>query len=364
MKMYVVSGCPRSGTSLMMHCLTVALGKDRLVGSKFPAEEVRRHALRQRPDETDEQHALRLYIDSLTKDKTDKEIAKMKDLNPNGFFEDGRFCVKGLTYNLSTARLVHKIRTSTDPAPFGKIVSQGLPATDPTLVGRVIFMIRDPFSVAKSQERLKRKGEVRLKDQEVDLFGDEPQHVPDMFIQVTLDAARWRLQNPDVPVLDVSYDDLVDMPVETLALVQEFLGEGDFPEAAKLINPRLRRSEPESENYPQEAWEDAGLVHKMFVAGEYKEMLKIFQDPKRKINRKHNQWLCLRCQAPMVENHCKTCKISKEFRDSLVKHAEEKKVPWKERPCVYECCFDNDNPLISIEESIKNHFWLEEEDAS
>ena len=37
--MYVVSGCPRSGTSLMMDLMRVAYGEKRLLGKKFPQDE-------------------------------------------------------------------------------------------------------------------------------------------------------------------------------------------------------------------------------------------------------------------------------------------------------------------------------------
>ena len=37
--MIIVSGCARSGTSLMMDCLRVALGEDKILGHKFPHKE-------------------------------------------------------------------------------------------------------------------------------------------------------------------------------------------------------------------------------------------------------------------------------------------------------------------------------------
>ena len=36
--MIVVSGCPRSGTSLTMDCMRHAFGEDRIMGKKFPQE--------------------------------------------------------------------------------------------------------------------------------------------------------------------------------------------------------------------------------------------------------------------------------------------------------------------------------------
>jgi hypothetical protein len=35
-KATIVSGCPRSGTSLMMLCMSMAVGEEKIIGVKFP----------------------------------------------------------------------------------------------------------------------------------------------------------------------------------------------------------------------------------------------------------------------------------------------------------------------------------------
>jgi len=58
----VVSGCPRSGTSLMMDCLRTAFGDDRIIGNKFPQEERVNLGLDKHTEETDDEFAARRYV--------------------------------------------------------------------------------------------------------------------------------------------------------------------------------------------------------------------------------------------------------------------------------------------------------------
>ena len=37
-KLNIISGCPRSGTSIMSLCILSSIGEDRLIGKKFPMQ--------------------------------------------------------------------------------------------------------------------------------------------------------------------------------------------------------------------------------------------------------------------------------------------------------------------------------------
>lgn len=358
MGIYVVSGCPRSGTSLMMDCLRVALGDDRLLGKKFPQLERLLKQRERRERESDEEFEMRTYMNQFLLEPKIAEAERTRDLNPNGFFEDGRFTVTGLAYNINTANLIKRIKESEKPF-FGKIVSQGLNDTDPELIEKVVFMLRDPYSVAKSQERLKRQGIYKLEDGRViDIFKDMTIHTPEMFINVTLEAASWIERHPDIPIHVVNYDELIEKPLETLKKVEEFLGEGDFETASKNINPKLRRSNDQKEDHS--LWEDAEIVYTWFKDGKYKELLQIFSDKTRAIHVKNRQWLCPRAMVPVSDDHCKTCKVSSEFRKSFIVHADKAGIPWKERPCAYDVAYRQDKKFVSIDESINSNHFLED----
>ena len=72
----IVSGCPRSGTSLTMLLISKIIGSHRIQGSKWPQEP---SLAAQGADETDKQYRLRTYIQESSGNKRDDSY---KDLNP------------------------------------------------------------------------------------------------------------------------------------------------------------------------------------------------------------------------------------------------------------------------------------------
>jgi len=332
----------------MMDCLRHALGEERLLGKQFVHEEPSEP---ETPIERWHQY-LRELNPPTKNDASD-------DLNPNGFWEDGRFTVKGLRYRASLQQLLKDIIRADKPY-FAKIVSQGLGKTDPMYIDQVICMLRHPRAVAKSQERLSHQ-KFRTADGTLFDIDSKVIHTPKMFINVSLVAAKWLLENPEIPYIIVEYDDLIEQPAETLARVQEFLGEGDFERAAAVVNPKLRRS------YPQEVenslWGEAEKTYELFKQQKLQELLDFFADPKRLIHRETRGWTCVRFGGGVNEAQCRVCKGSEEFRASLRGFANEHSVPWRERPCAFEVAFDFDHPLISIEESIQNNFWEDQHES-
>lgn len=355
--MIVVSGCPRSGTSLMMNCLRHALGDDRILGHEFPSIENKLEKFNEKkPHETEEQYQLRMYLSKKMNPDLEEDLEETKDLNPNGFWEC-TFSVRGVYFTPQFESFLEEMEFEDEnKLTVCKIVSQGLAQSDPRYIHKVIYMLRDPYSVAKSQERLKRNMTFIHPETggEVNLFDEVTIHSPEMFIKVSLSAAQWLENHPEIPVLFVNYDDLIQKPNETLNIIQDFLQEGNFEKAKSIINPKLKRSYAEPEK--SDLWEDAEYVYEKMLNQDF-NFMEFLTDKKRKFNRLQRKWPCLRARQYMIEPHCKACKSDKKFRESLKEYAKSANVDWQNEPCVFECGFNLDSDPITIEKSIENNFW-------
>jgi hypothetical protein len=297
-----------------------------------------------------------MYLGELLgKFPTAEDDERIHDMNPDGFWEDGRFTVRGLRYSSFTRELIRQLNDS--PTPYvGKIVSQGLARTDPVYVDRVVLMTRHPRAVAKSQEKLEH---IKYKTPEGEVFdmNSEKIHTPQMFIKVSLQLADWFVAHPKIPCCIVDFDDLIDRPAEALWRVRGFIGEGDFRKAVGNIKPKLRRSYPE--NVANTLWGEAEQTYELLKQGRFSDIVEFFKDPKRNFNREVSGWVCPRIMGAVNEAHCRVCKADVSFRRTLRAFSEEHEIPWSERPCAFEVAHDLDNPLITIDESIKHNFWEE-----
>lgn len=353
--MYAISGCPRSGTSLMMDIMREVFGIDRIRGKKFPQEDRINKIFNQQEGESDAVFECKKYMFEKQQPHWREELESAKDMNPNGFWED-QYSVSGIRYNFQDSETLKEILTEETKSIY-KIVSQGLVNSDPIYIDKIIFMMRHPRSVAKSQERLKRNLKFKTPEgEDIDLGKDLVIHTPEMFNRVTTMACKFLLDNPDIPVHFVEFEELIENPAVVLQGVQDFLGEGDFTKGVKLINPKLRRS------YPQEVensmWGDAEYIYKTFKEGKYQDVVDYMDEDMRATNRQNRNWLCTRTGLITVEGHCKSCKVDPAFRKSLKDHANGQNIDWTSEPCMYECGFDLDSEPITIQESIDNNFWL------
>lgn len=344
--MYVVSGCPRSGTSLMMGILREVFGDDRILGTKFPFEDKYIASLKKQKAETEKQYEYRLFTNNILNPNTSKEIETSKDMNPCGFWEC-EFTVNGIKWDIKNCDYIENTKNK-----ICKIVSQGLANSDPKYINKIIYMLRDPKSVAKSQERLKRKLSINGED----IYENNTVHTPLMFINVTVQAAKWLNKFKHIPVIFVKYDELLDNSHTVLKNIEEFLQDGDFSESHNIINQKLKRSKPE--DIDNELWEDASIIYEAFCDKDFDFIEKYISNPDININRQARKWMCLRTKTKMVEKHCLECKSSSKFRNNLKSHAIDNKIDWLNMPCAFECAFDVDNDLISIDESISNNFWV------
>jgi hypothetical protein len=340
--MITVSGCPRSGTSLMMDCLRIAFGDDRIIGSKFPQER-RLKRIEKHEEETDNEFEARQYLRDLfgpDPEQLERDFRVTKDMNPNGFWEC-RYSVQGIKWHMGMPDLDGKIC---------KIVSQGLFHSDPQYIGKIVYMLRCPRQVAKSQERLKR---LPFLTHEEERDSGLTVHTPEMFINVSYQACKWLLANPEVPVLTVLFDDLIMYPDQTLDKIQNFLGEGDFSD--HQIDPKLKRS------YPQEIgnhlWEYADTIYEFMKTEDYQKVVDYYEENAKMIFRDKTTTLCTRLREQMVYNECVACKQSCSLVKNLIKRAEDKKILWQLEPCMFDCLTDPFEEHISMKESIQNHHW-------
>lgn len=364
----VVSGCPRSGTSLMMLLMREALGENRIFGEKFPQLR-KREALNAKPG--DARHAWRLY--SLNEEKKDDPdwFVQTKDMNPNGFWEC-LFTTQGIHWARGRAHGLDDLLEK-EKSPVCKIVSQGLARSDAKYIKKVIFMLRDPGSVAKSQERLKRKLDViDLENRKKrDLFKGIIVNNTQMFLQVTLAAAQWMKEHPDVPVHFVEYDALLDNPSSVLDGVKTFLGEGDFKTSAKLINPKLKRSKP---SWDDDLRENAEHVYDKIKKQDWDALESFAKDTGTVLAERLTAWVCARTGLRVTKRFCQDCQDGKKYRQDAIAQAVAHGIDWKSLPCAYEVSYCKDNFVDTFvaggdtieaafekakTKSIEENFWTE-----
>lgn len=189
----IVTGEPRSGTSLMMQTLRL-LGCP-VTGKLFPK-------------------------------KVDKS------LNPGGFFEIPKLVMRGV----QDPSIVEKYNNKAI-----KIVSSGCVRTPTEFTEKYILCLRNPESVAQSQTKLESNFKV------AGVAGWESpykQANPKRFIIENGTLLKWWQQNPQIKILVVDYDELIEQSRKTINEIIRFLGLETITirPALNNINPGLRRS--------------------------------------------------------------------------------------------------------------------------
>jgi len=133
--MIIVSGCRRSGTSLMMRLLGMNLGFDRIYGEAHPM------GIRKSPFDT--QGMFELRREAMQPSPEIQE--KRQQLQGDGVYEC-EYTISGLRYDYYT------------PLPprnsIIKVVAEGLINTDPSLIDEIIFMVRDPYNMLLSHSKI------------------------------------------------------------------------------------------------------------------------------------------------------------------------------------------------------------------
>jgi len=356
--MFIVSGCPRSGTSLMMLILGKALGEDRIIGKKFPQEKRILSMMSARQDEDLVDYENRLALFELSQPEWRKDLEESKDMNPNGFWECP-FTVGGCYYTYRLKTVLDQIlvdKKEKKPPKICKIVSQGLINSDPRYLTKIVYMVRHPRAVAKSQERLKRNATIPKFIQDTLPEDWDKEHTPQMYIQVTGMASRFCMLYPDIDIHLVNYEDLIEKPKETLLKVQEFLGEdGKWEEASEVINPKLRRSYPKDVKHT--LWGDSEKVFDLFNNKDYSGVVKYLSQPNIATNKENQQRSCIRMGRSVTNMECTQCKTNPIVTNNYKKLAVMKEINWENMPCVLDC-----ENKISVKDSITNNHWITKQD--
>lgn len=328
--MIVVCGVPRSGTSLCMDIQRVAHGNEYIVGDKFPQE---------RGQAPDHIKAIRNYLNPHKHD--------YKDMNPDGFWECN-FTVKGIIY---TPQMRHILKDVADGHKrICKVVCSGLLASDPQYISKIIFTLRDPHSVAKSQERLQRQFDFQ---QELEI------HTPEMFINNLVQASRFFLMYPEVPVMFYNFDDLISAPKSVTYRMQEFINDGDYSQAHNQVKPKLNRSK-NHDHIDNPLFADAEYIYELFQQRKFKEVITYISDPKRQTNREKKNWPCPRAGMQVNNILCRQCTDDINVRKNIKQGAIKRRVKWQDKPCLFECGMDVDRTeFITIEQSIQSNTWAD-----
>jgi len=353
--MIVVSGCPRSGTSLMMEIMRKTFGDDRIRGKKFPMikEPV------QDKGEPDDTFSLRQYVHGLESPKEKESFEHSKMMNPNGFWEHP-FTVRGVKFSYQLKDELNEIEHEEIPS-ICKIVSQGIGQSDPRYISKIVYMLRDPASVAKSQENLKRSLLFKHPQtgENVNFYDGIKVTDPSMFIEVSISAALWMKDNPDIDVHFVKYMDLIQNPKETLLGVQNFLGEGDFSDGINSIEPKLNRST--GHVLEHELAEEAQYIYETMCSQSWDDIDAYILDRKTKMYASKASWRCLRSGMGVHTTLCRHCFSDRLMIKSFKGVAEKNSINWESQPCSFECAFDmTKDSHLSVNESIKNNHWIGE----
>ena len=356
--MITVTGNPRSGTSLTMLLFATAVGEDRILGDKFPQLD-RSKKKKDIPNEIEE---IVEYIKDKYEDKKEDELKKSIDMNPNGFWECP-FTVHGISWGPvdKIKELIKKIKEEEYYNKYiMKIVNSGLLRSDPEYIGKVVYLVRHPYDIAKSQIRLKRSQKFTIGKKEVDLYNDVIVNDPLFYIQSTIQFAKWRVDNPGKEVLFVGYDELISDPENTLKKMADFTGIKNLIDSKKVINKKLQRSKTEHKFIPG-IWEDAVKIHEMLLDENFQGIIDYSKRKDTWLYKRTATWVCLRIRSATSYMNCYDCyhKRDKDFIKTGIERAEANEWDWENEPCAFECGFDceRESP-ISIEDSIKNNHWI------
>lgn len=365
MKKYiVVSGCPRSGTSITSKMVRSAIGKDRWFGEKFlrkkpPMEIQEKNKKEQRKHDPVAQYFYERN-EKLKKEggperakRTEKRRAKMEQMNPTGFYECP-WTVPGIKYSTKWHNKLH----GDGPRQGVKIVCTGLAVSDPMYVDSVIFCLRNPRQVAKSQEQL--SGRFGPFDNPSVNKKEAVVHSPSTFINNMCMAARWFLINPGVSVHIVLYDEIHSNPKKVVEDLEAFVGEGDWSKAEEFVDPSLYRSKPDA-SVTHELWGTADRIYELVKEKKWADVIteeKTMKEHKRKRKEETGFLFCPRTHERMTKVECDCCRTNPKVPPRYIQHVESVRrgrVKWENEPCLR----DVQEGKCTAEESMRNHSWME-----
>jgi len=342
--MITVCGCPRSGTSLMMDILRLGLGREHLIGGDVVPDEKRLADRDRRVMETGT--PIEIYDLSKISPQRRERMERARCMNPKGFYECN-FTVRGVYWGMNVSELYKRVKDAGE-RDFIKIVPSGIINTPPEMLSKVVYMLRDPRAVAKSQENI--GGMLRE-----NLPGKV--HNPVFFIQATIAAATYLKRFPDVEYHVVEYDKLIEETESEIDKIAVFLGvDFDKQNAATAIDQDLRRSKAENVDYC-DTWEEAQRIYDMFLARDLQGIIDFSHDKATFTQRHTNGFVCHRLGMRVALVQCDHCKTVPQVVKNFIKRAEQMKIDWRNEPCAFDCGRNPKAEPISIEQSIAGNHW-------
>jgi len=349
-KIIAIVGVPRSGTSATSNVNLEILGKENLIGSSFMGRDEENPKMWQGPRreltpiqklEQQKRESKKRHVFSLP-DKN-KRIKEMKEMNEKGFFECP-FTVKGLFWSPETDELFKKINEL--DRPFMKLVCSGIANTNPEFIERIIYVLRCPREVAKSQEKLKGR----------ELPKGEVIHSPDFYIKTTTAFCRWYINfGKDIPLLMVNHRDLLEDPETQTKRIADFHG---LPHnnAHEIIEKKLYRSK--IQDIKNDQWVDADRIFELMKKSDFQGVVDYMRDPDLMTHKVNKSFRCHRLGRDVNLAECRNCKSNDTVVSNFIITATKRNIDWKNEPCALDCGAIDRDSAISVEKSIANHTWL------
>ncbi len=235
-KIIVVSGEPRSGTSMMMQTME-ALGLD-FAGEEFP-QEAKIEKILERIEDEDKKEEV--------KKNAEVNLKHARKMNPHGFYEIPGVVVQGIRHMRDEYKgKVIKIITNgvyERETPNGQIIG-----TPSKYIDKMVMCLRDPRHIAISQKDLTDGVEVAGVDENgIDQWINAPKPIsPKRYIQSMGHFIMWVAENRnlDDKILTVDFEEMHnDKPIEKIAAHLGLTPTEEQLQAARdNIDPLLKRS--------------------------------------------------------------------------------------------------------------------------
>jgi len=235
-KVCVVTGEPRSGTSLMMQTLQL-LGAE-LIGEEYPQEAKIEKQIEQIEDEEQKAKA---------KEQANNKMKHAKKMNPKGFYEVPGIVMQGFRH-LKDEWQGKAIKIITNGVYQREMPNGHLVGTPNKNIDKIVFCLRNPKHIAVSQKDLSGGIEIAGVDENgIDQWVNAPQPIsPKRYIYSMGHFVIWLAEHRELDdkILAIDYEDMhTQQPIEKIA---NHLGINATPEQVKAakdnIDPLLRRS--------------------------------------------------------------------------------------------------------------------------
>ena len=235
-KVCVVTGEPRSGTSLMMQTLD-KLGVE-LIGEEYPQEARIEKRIEQIEDVDKKEEA---------KKQTEQRMKHAKKMNPKGFYEIPGVVMQGFKHMKDDWK-GKGIKIITNGVYHREMPNGHMVGTPSEHIDKIIFCLRDPKHIAVSQKDLSGGIEIAGVDEEgIDQWVNAPQPIsPKRYIYSMGHLVIWLAENRDLDdkIMTVDYEDMhTQQPIEKIVKHLDINPTEEQIQAAKdNIDPLLRRS--------------------------------------------------------------------------------------------------------------------------